>query len=106
MSTQTKSKVYRVRFLPDHVDRLKARDILGRHIEGVDEQDVQVFSLARDVHGTKTATVAFDKTPPGLQAHPSMEVEVSALRQPLIIDEEFEGVTPLNDVPKDEHTHE
>lgn len=114
MSSRTNTKVFRVRNLPDHVDRLEVREILRRHGEGMGDVDIQVCSLASDVYSTsklrtKTATVTFDRLPASLEPR-RFKIDLTikfSERLVLIVDEHFQGVTPLNDIDLEhKHTHE
>lgn len=109
-----KSRVFRVRNLPGHVDRLSAMELLCASIKGITAQDVQISSLAYDIDPwacsrTKVATLTFHKEPPALSSSlkgGEYHVSVSGLEKPLIIDHHFRGITPLNHVPDYEHTYE
>lgn len=114
MSTTANGKVFRVRNLPHDVDRLEVRDMLHRYGEGMRDSNIRVFSLAGEVDrtshlSTQTATITFEPLPACLEARPShadFTIDVFPQKLPLIIDEHFQGVTPLNNVPDHEHTHE
>lgn len=102
-----KSKVFRLRNVPGDMDRLAATRLLCKLMGGIPEQDVHLSSLAWEVdrHSssrTKTATLTFSTVPTSIKDRDTFFTDV-ALSSPLIIDDHFQGVTPLNDVP--DHTH-
>lgn len=109
-----KARVFRVRNLPGHVDRLSAVELLCAAIEDITSQDVQISSLAYDVDPwawsrTKVATMTFHREPPALSSSlggGEYLFPVSGLERPLIIDHHFQGITPLNYVPNREHKYE
>lgn len=110
-----KPRVFRLRNLPTHVDRLSVVELLCQSVEGITPQDVRISSLAHDVDvwswlRTQTATVTFRTRPPALNsilvAGGECTVPVPGLAKPLIIDDHFYGVTPLNHVPDDAHKYE
>lgn len=109
-----KPRVFRVRNLPAHVDRLSAVELLCQSIDGITAQDVRLSSLAYDVDvwswlRTKTATITLRMIPPVLTSilnDGECTIAVLGLAKPLIIDHHFQGITPLNHVPDDEHKYE
>lgn len=111
---KSKPRVFRLRNLPGHVDRLSAVDLLCKSVEGIAPQDVLISSLAYEADPwlrapTKTATFVFRSHPPILSSAlhgGECNLEVPGLEKPLIIDDHFQGVTPLNSPPEDRHKHE
>lgn len=109
-----RARVFRVRNLPGHVDRLSAVELLCAAIKGLTAQDVQISSLACDVDPwawsqAKVATLIFFREPPALTSSLNggeCSISVSGLERPLIIDHHFQGITPLNHVPEYEHKYE
>jgi hypothetical protein len=124
MANIPRRRVYRLQNLPPHVDRLMAAEVLADTFfdAGITPGDVHIFSLASKVHNwtqqtTKVATLMFRKTPEALElSHQYYGCEgfeikewkfrAANLPEPLILDTHFDGLTPLNDVHKSEHTHE
>lgn len=110
-----KPRVFRLRNLPTHVDRLAAVELLCQSIEGTTPQDIRISSLAHDPDvwswlRTQMATVTFCRRPPALNsilvAGGECTIPVPGLPKPLIIDNHFHGVMPLNHVPDDAHKYE
>lgn len=109
-----KPRVFRVRNLPEHVDRLLAVELLCDSIDDIAAQDVRISSLAYDVDvwswlRTKVATMTLQKIPLGLTTimkGGECTIAVPGLAKPLIIDHNFQGMTPLNDVSDVEHKYE
>lgn len=109
-----KPRVFRLRNIPGHMDRLSSVELLCESIKGITAQDVQISSLAYDVDPwaysrTKVATLTFQREPPALSSSPKggeYPISVSGLEKPLIIDHHFQGITPLNHVPDYEHKFE
>ncbi|KAH8894176.1 hypothetical protein GQ53DRAFT_744927 [Thozetella sp. PMI_491] len=108
------SKVYRLRGLPGHVDRLEAVGILSRSLQDVGRDDIHIRSLAAAVdpwerQPTRTATLTFEKTPALIAAHSELgewKIPVTGLGSPLLIDTHFFGLTALNDVSPAEHRYD
>lgn len=113
-SANVKPRVFRVQNLPSHVDRLSAVELLSQFINGITAQDIRLSSLAYDVDvwswlRTKTATITLHMRSPDLTSilsHAECTISVPGLAKPLIIDHHFQGVTPLNHVPDNEHKYE
>lgn len=109
-----KPRVFRVRNLPAHVDRLSAVELLCESINDITAQDVRISSLAYDVDvwswlRTKVATMTLAKVPLGLTTildGGECTIVVPGLAKPLIIDYNFQGITPLNHVSDIEHKFE
>lgn len=109
-----KPRVFRVRNLPGHLDRLSAVELLCGSIKGLTTQDVQICSLAYNADPwessrTKVATLTLYREPPALTSSlkgGECSISVSGLERRLIIDHHFQGVTPLNHVPDYEHKYE
>ncbi|KAK5992042.1 hypothetical protein PT974_05438 [Cladobotryum mycophilum] len=112
--SQPKPKVYRVRNLPIHVDRLLTRELLSQALPDLALRDIRIFSVAKVVdrwerQPTRTATVTFCRTPRVIEKKPrSLEwtVQLPGLPRPLIIDTHFLGMTPLNDVTEADHVYD
>lgn len=113
-NVNNKPRVFRLRNLPAHVDRLSAVELLCGSIDGISAQDVRISSLAYDVDvwswmRTKVATLTLNK---GHSVLNSMlnggecTIPVPGLPKPLIMDHHFQGITPLNHVPDVEHKYE
>lgn len=110
----SKPRVFRLRNLPTHVDRLSAVELLCQSVAGLTAHDVCISSLAREVGiwsrlRTQTATLTFRRYPPTLTSilHGGEgTIAVPGLPKPLILDHHFQGVTPLNHVPEDAHEYE
>ncbi|VUC32091.1 unnamed protein product [Clonostachys rosea] len=111
MSSSSKAKVYRLRNIPAHFDRLLAVEWLARTFGDVSQSDVQIHSLALSVDTwstspTKTATVTFGRMPFMLGSIDNTRecvIQIPELARPLIVDDHFQGMTPLNSVAKEAH---
>lgn len=109
-----KARVFRLRNLPGHVDRLSAVELLCQSVNGIAVQDVRISSLAFEVgvwssSRTKVATMTLHSTPSALESSlkaGECTIKVPGLEKPLIVDHHFHGVTPLNHVPDGEHGYE
>lgn len=108
------SKVYRLRGIPEHLDRLGVARLVSRFIPDGDQRDVVVASLALSCEiwatpRTKTATLSFKKLPEAVSRDPAAgewPLPDLALAKPLLLDDAFFGLSPLNDVPEHEHRYE
>jgi hypothetical protein len=112
-SAPPKPKVYRLRELPIHVDRLAAAELLSEALGDIAPSDIRIFSLATARHAerpaTKTATLMFDKIPVLVRSPGNKEqwiVRIAGLRDSIILDTHFLGITQLNEVSDDEHRFE
>lgn len=113
MSTPEKPRVFRLRNLPGHSDRLSATKLLSQSL-GIDEGDILISSLASDVDKRshtrmKVATLTFQKLPLGINSRllaGNFLINSLGLADPMMLDDRFQGVTPLNDVAQHRHTHE
>ncbi|CAG9947930.1 unnamed protein product [Clonostachys rosea f. rosea IK726] len=109
MSFSSKAKVYRLRNIPEHFDRLSAAEWLARTFGDVSLNDVQIHSLALSVDTwspSKTATATFRKIPlkiDSIKNTPQCVIKIPELARPLIVDDHFQGITPLNSVAKEAH---
>lgn len=108
-----KAKVYRLRGLPLHVDRQGVGDLLCSTLPSLDRNDITVTSLAPScgfwTSDSKTATLTFSTPPPLVRDAPATtewRLPAPGLQEPLILDHDFNGFTPLNHVPADQHEHE
>ncbi|KAK9789500.1 putative NACHT domain-containing protein [Seiridium cardinale] len=114
MSSTTKGLVYRVRQLPESVENhTQAATLLSWALE-LEPSDIHVCSLATVSISawsgkTKTATVMFDTLPQVIQDGPNEDQWLKSrhnLRDNLILDSHFRGMTPLYDiVPPHEHKY-
>ncbi|KAH6981722.1 hypothetical protein BKA56DRAFT_353183 [Ilyonectria sp. MPI-CAGE-AT-0026] len=105
-----RTKVYRLRSLPGHVDRQLAAELLADCAGNLSSHQVHISSLAQAIDPwtrlpTKTATLTLGcslgidlNCSNGERAFP-----MPGLPNPLILDHHFRGLTPLNEV--DPRTH-
>ncbi|KAL7938271.1 hypothetical protein V8C35DRAFT_276650 [Trichoderma chlorosporum] len=108
------NKVYRLRGIPEHLDRLGVAVLLGRFIPDGDQRDVNIASLASScerwaIIRTKTATLSFKKLPEAVGRDPGAgewSLQDLTLAAPLLLDDTFFGLSPLNDVPEHEHRYD
>ena len=111
MAAAEKTKVFRLRNLPGHLDRLAAIELLSKSLGDVALDDIQIGSLAFSLDNwthrpTKTATLVFKKTPAIIASDlngTEWHVPVPALEDVLILDHDFRGWTALNDVDPGQH---
>ncbi|KAI1655243.1 hypothetical protein F4813DRAFT_368207 [Daldinia decipiens] len=109
-----KTKVYRLRNLPGHVDRQSAAELVSAFIEGALPQDIRISSLAYAVDPwerppTKTATLTFEKGDPTSLFNSNNGEWIfmnPALAKPLILDSHFRGLTPLNEIAPENHQYD
>ncbi|KAF3059605.1 hypothetical protein GL218_05123 [Daldinia childiae] len=109
-----KTKVYRLRNLPTHVDRQSAAELVSACIEGALPHDIRISSLAYAVDPwerppTKTATLTFEKGDLTTRFNSNNSEWIfknSALAKPLILDSHFRGLTPLNEVAPENHQYD
>jgi hypothetical protein len=114
MASPEKTKVYRLRNLPDHLDRQSAAELLASCLDGVSLQHVRISSLAYAIDPwtrspTKTATLTFQGCPlEPLKGSGNGEraFAIPGLAKPLILDQHFRGLTPLNEVNQEWHQYE
>ncbi|KAL6807500.1 hypothetical protein GGI42DRAFT_245801 [Trichoderma sp. SZMC 28013] len=108
------SKVYRLRGIPEHLDRLGVALLVSRFIANGDQRDVSVASLALScerwvITRTKTATLSFKKLPEAVSRDPDAgewPLRDPTWLAPLLLDDTFIGLSPLNDVPEHEHHYD
>ncbi|VUC28080.1 unnamed protein product [Clonostachys rosea] len=110
-SSKWSSKVYRATYLPEHVDRLAAAELLAGCIPGLEIGHIRVCSLATavDSQSKKTATVMFKTVPNALSedlGQNKWEFRVFGLAIPVVLDIHFYGLTPLNDIHHTAHTND
>ncbi|CAI6095931.1 unnamed protein product, partial [Clonostachys chloroleuca] len=85
---------------------------LARTFGDVSLNDVQIHSQALSVDAwslSKTATVTFAKIPlmiDSINHTRECVIQVPELARPLIVDDHFQGITPLNSLAKEAHTFE
>jgi hypothetical protein len=109
MSSSRKAKVYRLRNIPEHFDRLSAAEWLARTFGDVSLNDVQIHSLALSVDTwspSKTATVTFAKIPFIIDCIKNTRqcvIKIPELARPLIVDDHFQRITSLNSMAKEAH---
>src|SRR5947207_15195483 len=107
-------KVYRLRQLPEHLDRLGTAELLSKALGDISSRDVQIFSLATSVDPwerppTRTATLMFNTLPALLETEKGKtewKIKVGGLRDNLILDIHFLGFTPLNNISPPYHNVE
>lgn len=112
--SSVESKVYRLRGIPEHLDRLGVALLLSRFIANGDQGDVSVASLALGCERwvskrTKTATLSFKRLPDAVSRDPDAgewPLRDPTWAAPLLLDDTFIGLSPLNDVPEHEHHYE
>ncbi|KAL6830099.1 hypothetical protein V8C40DRAFT_239362 [Trichoderma camerunense] len=112
--SSVESKVYRLRGIPEHLDRLGVALLLSRFIANGDQGDVSVGSLALSCNRwvnkrTKTATLSFKKLPEAVSRDPDAgewPLRDPTWLAPLLLDDTFIGLSPLNDVPEHEHHYD
>lgn len=108
------SKIYRLRGIPEHLDRLGVARLIGTFISDGDERDVNVASVALSceiwaVTRYRVATLSFKKLPDAVRNNPTARewpLPVLALPRPLVLDDTFLGLSPLNDVSEHRHAYE
>jgi hypothetical protein len=109
------TKVFRLTGIPNHLDRLDVTKLLSDFLpEGSTPADIEIASLAPNcdfssLSVAKTATLTFSRLPVAVQANPHLKewsFPLRGLAKPLILDDSFYGLTPLNDVPLDQHQYE
>ncbi|KAL6693264.1 hypothetical protein J3F84DRAFT_380388 [Trichoderma pleuroticola] len=105
------TKVYRLRGIPAHLDRLGVAQLVQPFLPDGKLEDVRVASLALScdfwaANPTKTATLNLLKLPEVVRTTPTggeRQLPVLALPKPLILDDTFYGLTPLNEVEESQH---
>lgn len=107
------SKVYRLRGIPLYLDRQGVADLLYGFLPDGSRSDITIASLALSCDfwspNSRTATLTFSKPPTVVTAAftaKEWRLPVRGLQEQLILDDRFNGLTPLNDVPTDQHEHE
>ncbi|KAL6789794.1 hypothetical protein J3E68DRAFT_439026 [Trichoderma sp. SZMC 28012] len=106
------TKVYRLRGIPAHLDRLGVAQLVQPFLSDGKLEDVRVASLALScdfwvTNPTKTATLNLKKLPEVVRAAPAAgewHLPVRALPEhSLILDDTFYGLTPLNEVSQHQY---
>lgn len=114
MASGHKPRVFRLRRIPEHIDRLGAVDLLSKALGDVRPEDIRISSLANAANPweqppTRTATLTF-LTAPALVLSPNHKekwtLPVPGLKASLLLDSHFFGLTPLNDVVESKHEYE
>ncbi|KAK3332578.1 hypothetical protein B0T19DRAFT_398333 [Cercophora scortea] len=112
------SKVYRLRDIPSHLDRQDVARLLGSFLsDDGTPADINIASLASSCdfwtrsgpEVAKTATLTFSKLPTVVAENPSAtqwRLPVLGLPRPMILDENFYGLTPLNHVHSSQHEYD
>ncbi|KAK4077032.1 uncharacterized protein Triagg1_3999 [Trichoderma aggressivum f. europaeum] len=105
------TKVYRLRGIPAHLDRLGVTQLIQAFLPNGKLEDITVASLAMSCefwirNPTKIATLTLRKLPEVVRIAPAAgewQLPVLALPKPLILDDKFYGLTPLNEVKESHH---
>lgn len=108
------SKVFRLRNIPTYLDRDGVAKLIVPFLQYGKLEDVTVASLALtcefwDRHPTKTATITLRKLPEAVRiacTAGEWELHNGALPEPLLLDDTFYGLTPLNEVEQSQHQYE
>ncbi len=107
-----KAKTYRLREIPAGLDRLDVAELLSKTFSDTGTK-VDVISLTTMHHAeqpaTKTATLMFDNLPSIVAANPGQGhwmINDVGLKQSLVLDTEFFGITLLNEVSDEKHQFE
>lgn len=110
------SKVYRLRHIPEHLDRHGVIQLVRTFIPGGELGDVDVKSLALaptceawSAPRFNVATLSFQKLPDAVSKNPTAgewSLRTPTLAKPLLLDDTFFGLCPLNHVPENEHQYE
>lgn len=109
--TSPETKVYRLRGIPEHLDRQGAAELFQTFLPDGKLKDITVASLAPSFdfsvnNHTQTATLTLGKLPEVVRTAPTggeWRLPVLALPKPLILDDKFYGLTPLNEVKDSQH---
>ncbi|KAI0106570.1 hypothetical protein F4776DRAFT_645778 [Hypoxylon sp. NC0597] len=110
-SSSLKPRVYRLRGCPAHLDRLGATELLSRALGDVAPPDIRIQSLAISLDRwarppTKIGTLVFLKQPALVKTQKEngeWSIPIAGFEKPLVLDTHFLGMTPLNDVEREEH---
>lgn len=108
-----KTKVYRLRGIPLHLDRQGVADLLCSCLPDISRNDISIASLAPSCgfwsSESKTATLTFS-APPSIVHTTTTEhtwrLPTPWLPEPLVLDDDFSGLTPLNDVDTEQFCQE
>ncbi|PTB72047.1 hypothetical protein M440DRAFT_1405803 [Trichoderma longibrachiatum ATCC 18648] len=108
------TKVYRLRGIPEHLDRLGVAQLIRPFLPSEKLEDITVASLALSCgfwsrSPTKTATLTLRSLPDLVRAAPGAgewQLPILALPKPLILDDTFYGLTPLNEVSEFQHRYD
>lgn len=111
------SKVYRLRNIPEHLDRHGVIQLVSTFIPSGELGDIDVKSLALapsceawSAPRFKVATLSFQKLPDAVSKEPAAgewSLQVGPpFAKPLLLDDTFFGLCPLNHVPEHQHQYE
>jgi hypothetical protein len=122
MTGASKPKVYRLRNIPAHADRLAVTQLVTTALNDpyITAGDVQISSLAPAVElwkrwRTQVATLTFKQVPkllasqslkPGEPEPTFWSLAVPGLPEPLVLDTQFDGLTPLNETSLENHEYD
>ena len=109
-----KMKVYRLRNIPSHADRYLAAELIAGCVRGLSPHQIRISSLALAIDPwartpTKTATLTLEFCNSDIELKPGQEewaFSLPGLPKPLLLDQHFRGLTPLNDVNPETHKYE
>jgi len=107
------AKVFRLRGIPNHLDRLDVAELLSGFLPDGSPQDITIASLAPScdiwsLAESKTATLTFSKLPSIVCLSPNAKewiLPLAGLVRPMVLDHAFFGLTPLN-TPSGDHAYE
>ncbi|KAL7894849.1 hypothetical protein HDV63DRAFT_406827 [Trichoderma sp. SZMC 28014] len=107
------SKVFRLRYIPENLDRHDMIQLVRTFIPNGELGDVDVKSLAPaptwSAPRFNVATLSFQKLPDVVSKNPTAgewTLRAPTLAKPLLLDDTFFGLCPLNHVPEDEHQYD
>jgi hypothetical protein len=108
-----KAKVYRLRGIPLHLDRQGVVDLVCSSLPDISRNEVAIASLALSCgfwsSNSKTATLTFTTLPSIVKTAATQHtwrLTTPGLPEPLVLDDDFGGLTPLNDVDPEQYDQE
>jgi len=107
VSNMSLRQVFRLRKCPAEQNREWLQRVLSEALSDIRPQDIRIQSLAADADPsaeTKTATLMFVTMPGLLKDSQPGQTEWRISR--FLLDNHFQGMTPLNDVDPNRHTSE